>query len=131
MLYGKHMAKLFGFEIKRKSKNLKSFAPPPNDDGAIPVSPTAGGAYGTYIDMEGQFKTEIDLINQYRNMSTQSECDAAIDDIVNESIVHADTEEPVVKLELNGMDLLRKNILENLGVMEVGLCLEMNCRGLE
>ncbi len=97
------MAKLFGFEIKRKSKNLKSFAPPPNDDGAIPVSPTAGGAYGTYIDMEGQFKTEIDLINQYRNMSTQSECDAAIDDIVNESIVHADTEEPVVKLELNAL----------------------------
>ena len=98
------MASLFGFEIKKKKKNLKSFAPPPNDDGAISLSPdSVGGAISTYLDMDGSFKNDIELINKYRNMSNQSEVDAAVDDIVNETIVHSDTEEPVVKLELNNL----------------------------
>ena len=108
------MASLFGFEIKKKKKNLKSFAPPPNDDGAISLSPTGvGGAISTYLDMDGSFKNDIDLINKYRNMSNQSEVDAAVDDIVNETIVHSDTEEPVVKLELNNLgapDGIKKKI---------------------
>ena len=95
------MASIFGFEIKRKKKNLKSFAPPPNDDGAMDLTEAIGGAVGTYLDMDSSFKNDIDLINKYRGMSNQSECDAAVDDIVNESIVHNDTEEPVVKIELN------------------------------
>ena len=104
------MASLFGFEIKRKKKNLKSFAPPPNDDGAMTLSQEAvGGSVGTYLDMDGSFKNDIELINKYRNMANQSECDAAVDDIVNESIVHADSEEPVVKIELNKWKFLKQS----------------------
>ena len=80
------VANIFGFEIKRKKKNLKSFAPPPNDDGALDLTEAIGGAVGTYLDMDQSFKNDIDLINKYRGMSNQSECDAAVDDIVNESI---------------------------------------------
>ena len=51
------MAQIFGFNITRKKKNLKSFAAPENDDGAIDVS--AGGAFGHYVDMEGKI-TNLD-----------------------------------------------------------------------
>ena len=93
------MAQIFGFDITRKKKNLKSFAAPENDDGAIDVS--AGGAFGHYVDMEGKIKNEIQLINRYRDMATQSECDAAIDDICNESIATSDQAEDVLFLNLN------------------------------
>jgi hypothetical protein len=43
---------LFGFEIKRaKEEPVESFAPEVKDDGALVVA--AGGAYGTYIDLDG------------------------------------------------------------------------------
>ena len=93
------MALIFGFDITRKKKNLKSFAAPENDDGAIDVS--AGGAFGHYVDMEGKIKNEIQLINRYRDMATQSECDAAIDDICNEAIATSDQADDVLFLNLN------------------------------
>ena len=93
------MAQIFGFDITRKKKNLKSFAAPENDDGAIDVS--AGGAFGHYVDMEGKIKNEIQLINRYRDMATQSECDAAIDDICNEAIATSDQADDVLFLNLN------------------------------
>lgn len=92
------MSKLFGFNIKKsvedqKIDTLESFAPPSNDDGAMVVA--AGGAYGTYVDLDGAIKTEADLISKYREMSLTSEIDAAIDDIVNESIVCQDGDNSV------------------------------------
>jgi hypothetical protein len=95
------MAQIFGFNITRKKKNLKSFAAPENDDGAIDVS--AGGAFGHYVDMEGKIKNEIQLINRYRDMATQSECDAAIDDICNEAISTTDQADDVLLLNLNNL----------------------------
>ena len=95
------MAQIFGFNITRKKKNLKSFAAPENDDGAIDVS--AGGAFGHYVDMEGKIKNEIQLINRYREMATQSECDAAIDDICNEAISTTDQADDVLLLNLNDL----------------------------
>jgi len=95
------MAQIFGFNITRKKKNLKSFAAPENDDGAIDVS--AGGAFGHYVDMEGKIKNEIELINRYRGMATQSECDAAIDDICNEAISTTDQADDVLLLNLNDL----------------------------
>ena len=77
------MAKLFGFEITRKVKTPKSFAPPENDDGATTVA--AGGALGTYLDLDGTWKNDIELINKYRDLQTQAEVDAAIDDL---SLIH-------------------------------------------
>ena len=81
---------LFGFEIVRAKKVDDTVQPPitapVQDDGAINV--TAGGYFGTYLDLESNFKNETDLITRYREMAMQPELEAAIDDIVNESIVH-------------------------------------------
>ena len=93
------MAKFFGFEVTRAKKQLKTFAPPENDDGALGVA--AGGAFGQYIDMEGSIKNEVELINKYREMSIHPECDMAIDAIVNEAIVVSDEKENALNLDLN------------------------------
>jgi hypothetical protein len=80
------LAELFGFEFKRKVKEeLPSFAPPKeSDDGSTVI--TAGGAYGTYVDLDGTVRSEAELVTRYREMALQPECDAAIDEIINESI---------------------------------------------
>ena len=81
------MAELFGFEFKRKNiePELKSFTPAKTqDDGAVEVS--AGGAYGTYVDLDGAVRSEAELVTKYREMALVPECDSAIDEIVNESI---------------------------------------------
>jgi Bacteriophage T4-like portal protein (Gp20) len=88
---------LFGFQIVRKEpgeeQQVQSLQPqiaaPVNDDGAITV--TSGGYFGTYLDLEASFKNENDLISRYREMSMQPELESAIDDIVNEAIVHDTT----------------------------------------
>ena len=84
------MAELFGFEFKRKGvkqeEDIGSFAPKIDDEGSVTVA--EGGAYGTYVDLEGSTRTESELITRYRRMALQPECELAIDDIVNETIVH-------------------------------------------
>ena len=94
------MAELFGFEFKRKlpEKQLPSFAPPKDaDDGAAIIS--AGGAYGTYVDLDGTIRSEAELVTRYREMALQPECDAAIDEIVTESI--AIDEQDIVEINLD------------------------------
>ena len=77
------MVQLFGFEIKKKKEEtpLESFAPPINDDGAVVVA--AGGAYGTYIDLDGTARTESELVSKYREISLEADIERAIDDIIN------------------------------------------------
>ena len=91
------MAEFFGFEIKRKKEKelLPSFvAPRESEDGAGVIQ--AGGHFGAYIDVDGdKAKSEVDLIYKYRDIATQPECDAAIEDIVNEAIVGDHNEAPV------------------------------------
>ena len=80
---------LFGFEILREQPEVQlqpQITTPVNDDGAINV--TSGGYFGTYLDLEASFKNEVDLITRYREMAMQPELETAIDDIVNEAIVH-------------------------------------------
>jgi len=110
------MAEFFGFEIKRKdqekedSKRL-SFVAPDSDDGLGYVV-NAGGHFGQYVDMEGdKAKTEIQQIVKYRNLAMQPECDAAIEDIVNESIVADENSAPV---ELNMDDLDQSDKIKKL-----------------
>lgn len=102
------MAELFGYEFKRKDKleQIPSFAPKEQDDGAVVVA--AGGAYGTYVDLDGTVRTEAELVTKYREMSLQPECDAAIDEIINESI--SIDEETIVDINLDDMTNLSPNI---------------------
>src|SRR5210317_2079370 len=82
------MAKLFGFSIEdteKKSKDIVSPVPQNNEDGVDNY--ISSGFYGSYVDIEGQYRTEFDLIRRYREMSLHPECDGAIEDVVNEAIV--------------------------------------------
>ena len=90
---------LFGFEIKRKEGDqLPSVVPPsPNETGATVVNTgvNAGGYYGMVMDLEGVIKNENDLIRRYREVAQYSDCDGAIEDIVNEAIVADETHKSV------------------------------------
>ena len=86
--------KLFGFTLGSKDVVQKelpeqsSFALPSAaiDDGAVTV--TQNAYYGTYVDLEGSVRNEIELITRYREMSNHPELDMAINEIVNEAISH-------------------------------------------
>jgi len=84
---------LFGFTISRQkaeeeSLAQQSFAPPSSDDGALTI--TSAAYYGTYVDLDGTAKNEVELISRYREMAMQPEIESAIDDIINEAIVQDD-----------------------------------------
>ena len=96
------MAELFGFEIRRKQEDPISFAPKVSDDGAAIVA--EGGAYGTYVDLDGSIRTEAELVNKYREMALYPEVDQAIDDIVNE-VITQEPEQEVVELILDDTEL--------------------------
>ncbi len=90
------MAELFGFQIqraKRDTSSVKTFTTPTPDDGSIDV--VGGGFFGQVLDTDGRQRTELDLIRRYRDISQQSECDAAIEDIINEGIVANQSDIPV------------------------------------
>lgn len=98
---------IFGFKIERKSEdeqgqNVPSFSIPETDDGSVMVA--ASGAYGTYVDMEGQFQNEIDLIYKYREMALSPDCETAVDTIVNEAITIEGNDRPV-SIVLDNTDL--------------------------
>ena len=107
---------LFGFRIGKQEEELpptvQSFAPPPSDDGAIAVN--EGGAYGTTVDLDGTAKNEAALITKYREMSQQPECERAIDDIVNESIVNneKDSAVSIVLEEVDQPEQIKERIRE-------------------
>ena len=107
---------LFGFSIGRvdkDAKNRKSFALPEPEDGALEVGPT-GGAYGTYVDMEGIAKNELELIRKYREMATYPEADQAIDDVVNEAVVANREESPVsISLEKSNLSTVIKESIKS------------------
>ena len=84
---------LFGFTISRETKEAQdvsqqSFTPPSQEDGALTI--TSAAYYGTYVDLDGTAKNEVELISRYREMAMQPEIESAIDDIVNEAICQDD-----------------------------------------
>ena len=107
------MAKLFGFSIDDKEKQSSSIVSPVpqnNEDGNDNY--IASSFYGSYVDLEGVYRTEFDLIRRYREMALHPEADAAIEDIVNEAIV-SDLYDSPVEIELsnlNASDKLKKII---------------------
>jgi hypothetical protein len=109
------MARLFGFSIEdteKKSDSIVSPVPPNNEDGVDNY--IASGFYGQYVDIEGVYRTEHDLIKRYREMAIHPECDNAIEDVVNEAIV-SDLYDSPIEIELsnlNASDKLKKVIRE-------------------
>jgi len=109
------MAKLFGFSIDDKQKTTPttvSPVPQNNEDGVDHY--LTSGFFGSYVDIEGVYRTEYDLIKRYREMALHPECDSAIEDIVNEAIV-SDTNDSPVQIELsnlNASDGIKKKIRE-------------------
>ena len=81
---------LFGFEISRKKElPIGSVVSPTAQDGATVVNTgvNAGGYYGMVMDLDGVIKNENDLLRRYREVAQYSDCDSAIEDIVNEAII--------------------------------------------
>ena len=102
------MAKLFGFSIEDtnpKSPSVISPVPPNNEDGVDNY--IASGFYGQYIDIEGVYRSEHDLIKRYREMALHPECDGAIEDVVNEAIV-SDLYDSPVEIELSNLNASEK-----------------------
>ena len=98
------MAKLFGFSIEDNEKipaGVVSPIPPNNEDGSDHY--LSSGFFGSYVDIEGIYRTEFDLIKRYREMALHPECDSAIEDIVNEAIV-SDTNDSPVEIELSNLN---------------------------
>ena len=98
------MTKLFGFKIQDtgvdKSKKLVSPVPPNEEDKSDYY--IQSGFYGQYVDIEGVYKNEQDLVKRYREMALHPECDSAIEDVVNEAIV-SDLNDSPVEIELSNL----------------------------
>ena len=109
------MARLFGFSVEdneKKSQSIVSPVPENNQDGSDFY--IQSGFYGSYVDIEGVYRNEFDLIKRYREMALHPEVDGAIEDIVNEAIV-SDLYDSPVEIELsnlNASDKLKKIIRE-------------------
>ena len=112
--------KLFGFTlgskdvVQQQKPEQASFALPTEamDDGAVTI--TQNAYYGTYVDLEGAVRNELELITRYREMANHPELEQAIDDIVNEAITHDVTGRSVdiVLDKLKQPDAVKKKILE-------------------
>ena len=111
---------LFGFTLGKKDivqvekPEQASFSLPTEtiDDGAVTI--TQNAHYGTYVDLEGSIRNELELITRYREMSNHPECDMAIDEIVNESITH-DVDGKVMDINLDNLkqpETIKKKIIE-------------------
>ena len=112
--------KLFGFTIgekdivQKENPEQASFALPTEalDDGAVTI--TQNAHYGTYVDLEGAVRNELELITRYREMSNHPECDMAITEIVDEAISHDDKGKVVdiVLDDLKQPESIKKKIRE-------------------
>ena len=102
----------FGFILGKKqpspnldpnadTKKVISFVPPQIEDSGYVE---AGGYYGSYLDLDGALKTELEFIQKYREMSLHPEVESAIEDICNEAIV-SDDQRKSVELILDSASL--------------------------
>jgi len=97
------MPKLFGFSIDDSgSKSPTTLSPVPQSKEDQSDHYLSSGFFGSYVDIEGVYRTEFDLIKRYREMALHPEADSAIEDIVNEAIV-SDTNDSPVEIELSNL----------------------------
>ena len=98
------MSKLFGFSIEESeplSPTAVSPVPPNDEDGNDHYM--SSGFFGSYVDLEGVYRTEFELIKRYREMALHPEVDSAVEDIVNEAIV-SDLNDSPVELDLDHLN---------------------------
>ena len=98
------MARLFGFSIEDTEKippGVVSPIPQNNADGSDHY--LTSGFFGQYVDIEGVYRTEFELIKRYREMALHPECDSAIEDIIQEAIV-SDTNDSPVEIDLDNLN---------------------------
>ena len=112
--------KLFGFTlgskdiVQEEKPEQSSFALPNQalDDGAITI--TQNAHYGTYVDLEGSIRNELELITRYREMANHPECDGAITEIVDEAITR-DEDGEIVDINMDKLkqpESIKKKIKE-------------------
>ena len=110
------MSKLFGFKIETSGDNNTQsvVSPVPINDEDKSDFYISSGFYGQYVDIDGVYKSESELIKRYRDMSLHPECDSAIEDVINEAIV-SDLNDSPVEIELSNLpasdklkDIIRK-----------------------
>ena len=113
--------RLFGFNLGKKEvtqvekPEQASFVMPQAavEDGAITVQ--SGAYYGTYVDLEGSVRNELELITRYREMSLHAECEAAIDEIITESITIDTDDGEIVDINMDKLkqpESIKKKIRE-------------------
>ena len=92
------MPKLFGFKIQDSEDDVSKksiVSPVPENQEDSSDFYVASGFYGQYVDIEGVYKSEYDLIKRYREMAIHPEVDGAIEDIINEAIVSDQNDSPI------------------------------------
>ena len=98
------MPRLFGFSIddsQKKPPSVVAPVPQTNEDGVDNY--IASGFYGQYVDIEGVYRTEYDLIKRYREMVLHPEADSAVEDVVNEALV-SDLYDSPIEIELSNVN---------------------------
>ena len=102
------MGRLFGFSIEDADVQRPGSISPVPENNADGVDYYASGGFGgAYVDIEGVYRTEYELIRRYREMALYPEVDSAIEDIVNEAIV-SDLYESPVQVELSNVNASEK-----------------------
>jgi len=102
------MSRLFGFSIEDADIQRPGSISPVPENNADGVDYYASGGFGgAYVDIEGVFRTEYELIRRYREMALLPEVDSAVEDIVNEAIV-SDLYESPVQVELSNVNASEK-----------------------
>ena len=102
------MARLFGFSIENNDETPKSVVspvPPSQEDGNDHYM--TAGFFGNYVDLEGVYKNEFDLIRRYREMALHPEVDSAIEDVVHEFLSLIPMK---VQLKLNFLNSMRVKV---------------------
>ena len=92
---------LFGYQITKKAQPLPPTPVTPLVDGSSVInSGKMSGyyGYGFNLDIDGTVRNEVQMINRYREIATYPDCDAAIEQIVNEAVIVDQSRQPV---ELN------------------------------
>jgi len=109
------MATLFGWKFedpkKEEKEELQTFSTPEADDGASYTA--TSGVFGTFLPSDSGFHNEFDLIARYRSMVMHPECELAVDEIVNESIVSG-RKNSSVSIELDYLEDISEMLKERI-----------------